>query len=259
MHRRLRTGPRHFLRAEANNLLLRVVRDRLADHVVYQSNFAQAWWERVHGPAHAPSSVVYNGVRLDQYSPTGPETRPSGHIRLLMVEGNFAGGYELGLQSGLALAGAIADHMGRTVELTIAGNVPTGIENTHPGVRLDQRGELQPELIPALDRSAHALFSGDPNPACPNAVIEAMACGLPVLAYETGALSELVTNDAGRLAPYGGDPWAASPPAEKGLAEASLKVLKEQSRFRAGARARAEQAFGVDQMVDGYLEALTGS
>jgi glycosyltransferase involved in cell wall biosynthesis len=259
LHRQIRTGLRHFLRAEVNNLLLRVVRDRLADHVVYQSEFAQGWWERVHGPTIAPSSVVYNGVPLERYTPDGAETRPTEHIRLLMVEGNFAGGYELGLESGLELARAIADRSGRSIELTVAGQAPVDIENTHPGVRVDRRGEIEPGQIPALDRSAHALFSGDLNPACPNAVIEAMACGLPVLAYETGALAELVQGEAGRLARYGGDPWKATPPAVGGLAEASLEVLEDQSRFRAGARARAEARFGEDQMVDGYLAALAAS
>lgn len=259
LHRRVPTGLRHYLRAEVNNLLLRIVRDRLADRVVYQSEFAKRWWERVGGQARVPSSVVYNGVPLDRYSPEGSEGRPSEHFRLLMVEGNFAGGYELGLRSGLSLAGAIAERVDRHVELTVAGRISGRIESTHPEVRVDQRGEVRPEQIPALDRTAHALFSGDPNPACPNSVIEAMACGLPVLAYETGALGELVTEGAGRLAPYGGDPWTGTPPDAAGLAEASLPVLAQQTRFRAGARARAEERFGLGQMVDGYLAALADS
>jgi glycosyltransferase involved in cell wall biosynthesis len=64
---------------------------------------------------------------------------------------------------------------------------------------------LQPaERIPELDRSAHLLYSADLNAACPNSVIEALACGLPVLAFDTGALQELVVGDAGRVVPYGG-------------------------------------------------------
>ncbi|GMR10048.1 MAG: glycosyltransferase [Anaerolineae bacterium] len=261
LHRRHRTGIRHYLRAERNNLLLRWVRNRLADHVVYQSRFAKDWWEDRYGPATAPSSVVYNGVPLDVYSPEGDEDRPDDRIRLLMVEGNYAGGYEIGLRAGIELAQRLAQETGRKVELTVAGQVPGRVRQTidpESELIVDWRGVVKPADIPALDRSAHVLFAGDVHPACPNAVIEAMACGLPVVAYETGALPELVTGSSGRLTAYGGDAWKLEQPDVKRLVEATRVVLAGQPRYRAGARARAEEAFGLDRMMEGYLEALHG-
>jgi len=258
LHRQTRTGLRHYLRAEANNLLVRLIRSRLADRLVYQSEFARGWWERRHGMASARAMVVHNGVPLRIYTPDREDQRPRDVIRLLMVEGNFAGGYELGLHSGMNLAGRLAARLNRPVELTIAGNAPRPPGDPPRGVRLDWRGLVDPDQIPALDRSAHLLFAADLNPACPNAAIEAMACGLPVIAFETGALPELVQGDAGRLAPYGGDPWKLEPPDLEALVEAGEQVLDDQPRFRAGARARAEAAFGLDRMVDGYLQQLVG-
>ena len=259
LHRRRRTSLRHYLRAERNNLLLRWVRDRLAHHVVYQSQFAKDWWEDRYGPAPVPSSVVYNGVPLDVYTPEGKEYPPEDQIRVLMVEGNYAGGYEIGLAAGIELAQRVALEAGRKVELSIAGRVPGRLrKRIDPEAELvvDWRGVVEPAEIPALDRSAHMLFSGDLHPACPNAVIEAMACGLPVVAYDTGALPELVTRASGRLSPYGGDAWKLEPPDAASLAKAALEVLADPPRFRAGARARAEEAFGVERMVDGYLAAF---
>ena len=261
LHRRHRTGIRHFLRAERNNLLLRLVRNRLADHVVYQSQFAKDWWENRYGPASAPSSVVHNGVPLDMYSPEGKEAPPRDRIRVLMVEGNFAGGYEIGLSAGIELAQRVAQKSGRKVELTIAGQVPQRVRQTidpESELIVDWRGVMEPEEIPALDRSAHVLYAGDIHPACPNAVIEAMACGLPVVAYDTGAIAELVGAESGRVTAYGGEAWKLEPPDVQGLTDATLKVLDEQPRFRAGARARAEEKFGLERMVDGYLAALQG-
>ena len=259
LHRRLRTGIRHYLRAERNNLLLRWVRNRLADHVVYQSQFAKEWWEDRYGLTPAPSSVVHNGVPLDVYSPKGKQSPPDDRIRVLMVEGNFAGGYEFGLSAGIELAQRLAHAMGRKVELSIAGQVPRRVhQSIDPESELivDWRGVVEPAEIPALDRSAHVLFAGDIHPACPNAVIEAMACGLPVVAYDTGALPELIDAASGRVTPYGGDAWKLEPPDVKRLVEATREVLAEQPRFRAGARARAEEAFGLERMVDGYIAAL---
>ena len=258
LHRQTRTGLRHYLRAEANNLLVRLIRDRLADRLVYQSEFARGWWERRHGIARARAAVVLNGVPLGVYTPDGADQRPGDAVRLLMVEGNFAGGYELGLRSGMNLAGRLAARLNRPIELTIAGNAPQPPGEYPRGVRLDWRGLVDPDRIPALDRSSHLLFAADLNPACPNAAIEAMACGLPVIAFATGALPELVQGDSGRLAPYGGDPWRLDPPDLEALAEAGEQVLENQPRFRAGARARAEAAFGLERMVDGYLQQLVG-
>ena len=258
LHRRLNTGPIHFLWAEINNLLLRLIRDRMATHVVYQSEFSQEWWERVFGKAPIPANVVLNGVPLDFYTFTGPGERPEDRVRLLSVEGNLAGGYEIGLEAAVGLAKRLAD-AGSKVELVVAGRTPGKVRrrwDKFGDMPLRWLGLVPPDEIPALYRSAHILYASDINPACPNSVIEALACGLPVIAFNTGALSELVTGDAGRLTPYGGDPWRLDPPDVESLTEAALEILDDQPRFSAGARARAEAALGLDHMVEGYLSAL---
>ena len=114
----------------------------------------------------------------------------------------------------------------------------------------------RPSRIPEIDRSAHVLFSADLNAACPNSVIEALACGLPVAAFDTGGLNELVVGDAGRLVPYGGDPWRLEKPDVPALAHATAEILRDRPRFRAAARAHAEHALGLEKMMDGYLMAL---
>jgi glycosyltransferase involved in cell wall biosynthesis len=105
-------------------------------------------------------------------------------------------------------------------------------------------------------RSSHLLFSAEVNPPCPNSVIEALACGLPVVGFDTGSLSELVQGEAGRLVPYGADPWRLQTPDIPALAEAAADVLQDQPLFRKSARERAEAAFDVEKMVDEYLNVL---
>jgi glycosyltransferase involved in cell wall biosynthesis len=100
------------------------------------------------------------------------------------------------------------------------------------------------------------LYSADINAACPNAVIEALACGTPVLAFDTGALPELVTDGSGRVVPYGSNPWELEKPDLPALAESAVEILLNQAGFRTGARQRAETLFGLDQMVNSYLIAL---
>ncbi len=262
IHRKLRTGVRHFLRAEWGNWILATIRSRLATGIVYQSEFVRGWWERAYGPTLVSHTVVHNGVDLEVYNPDGPGIPPEDRYRLLVVEGTLAGGYEMGLEHALDLAEGVARIIDRPVELMVVGRVAVSLRTSveqRAKVSLAWVGQVPQARIPELDRSAHMLFSADINSACPNAVIEAVACGLPVVAFETGALPELVTGDAGLLVPYGGDPWALDPPDMNALVEAASEILADQARFRAGARVRAEAGLGLAVMVDGYLAALEGA
>jgi alpha-1,6-mannosyltransferase len=85
-----------------------------------------------------------------------------------------------------------------------------------------------------------------------------MACGLPVVAFKTGALPELVVGDAGRLVPYGSDPWKLEKPDVPALVAAALEILDNQPRFRMAARRHAEESFSLDVMVEKYLDVLLG-
>ncbi len=278
LHRQLGVsgaGLRHYLRAEYGNWLLGFIRSRLADRIVYQSRFSQEWWERRRGAVRAAHRVILNGVDLAAYSPDGPEKPPSDRWRVLMVEGSLMGGYEHGLQAAMGLMQGLAERLRKQplpgfageLELVVVGRVAEALRGRwdtwhsqsggSAGFQISWAGQALREQIPAIDRSAHLLYSADINPACPNSVIEALACGLPVLAFDTGALPELVCGDAGRVVPYGGDPWRLEPPDTQSLVEAALEILADQPRFRRAARAHAERHLGLDQMVEAYLEVLS--
>jgi glycosyltransferase involved in cell wall biosynthesis len=143
----------------------------------------------------------------------------------------------------------------------VVGDVPqelqAGFDRQYPGLA-DWQGVLPRERVPEVDRSAHVLFSADLNAACPNSVIEAMACGLPVVSYATGSLPELLEDDAGLVVPWGSNFWKLEAPDIPILAEAAQSILNQQDHYREAARKRAESAFGLDHMVDQYLEALFG-
>lgn len=260
IHRQSRTGLRHWLRAEYGNWILSNIRGKLATRIVYQSEFVRGWWETNYGSLPTGSRVIHNGVDLAQFSHEGGEQPPDDHVRLLLVEGSLLGGYEFGLDTAIHLAERLADEHRLTVELEVAGRVSPKQQaqwTEKSRVPIHWAGLLSHDELPARYRSAHLLYSSDLNAACPNAVIEAMACGLPVVAFDTGALGDLVSLEAGRLADYGGDPWKLDAPDISALADAAREVLDNQSHFRARARARAEEAFGLDEMISAYLEVLS--
>ena len=251
------TGPRYHLRAEYGNALLSLIRSRFADRVVYQSQFIRAWWEDWYGKLSKPASVILNGVDLQMYSPDGGHDRPTDRHRLLVLEGSLAGGLNAGLFHAVALAEKLSDK--HPMEIVVAGRVD---ERTRKKIERESHvpvrflGILPREEIPRLARSSHLLYCAEINPPCPNSVIEALACGLPVVGFDSGSIRELVIEDSGRIVPYGGDPWKLESPDIPALADAAQDVLKNQEQFRRSARERAESVFGLDKMVDAYLKIL---
>ena len=261
---------RHFLRAEYGNILLAYIRKQIADKVVYQSEFVNTWWHKVRGKTKANGVVIHNGVDLDIYKPDENIRRSTEITRILLVEGSLMGGYEQGLEAAIRLTdklrGSYPAIVNNQIELMIVGRVPENIkehwergfnvETQSDGISPVWMGLVQAEKIPSIDNSAHLLYSSDINAACPNSVIEAMACGLPVLSFDTGALRELVTREAGRIVPYGGDPWKLDPPDIEALAAGAKEIIENQEQFRLAARSHAENKFDLHKMIDAYLEVL---
>ena len=257
VHRRKYTGVRHFIKAEAGNLKLRAVR-KLADRVIYQSCFAREWWEREHGVMNKPQAVIHNGVDLNLFT-SQPEDRPADCYRVLMVEAHHGGGFDQGLRSGVELVQRLNGTLDRPVELVVVGDVPPSIQREYTHTWITWLGIVDHAQIPAIDRSAHIFFSGDINAACPNAVLEALACGLPVVAYDTGAMPELITAQVGRLAPYGGDVWKLDPPNADGLARTAREILTAREEMSTEAREHAVAQFDIQEVAARYLEILLGN
>jgi len=257
VHRKRNTGIRHFMRAEVNNYILKTIR-QMADGIVYQSDFSRDWWNRVYGQARAQAIVVHNGVDLQEFTPDGPASRPADKFRILLVEGNLGGGYEQGLLTAVEMVQLLNRRMDKASELMVVGKASGDLKAmvSDKGVDIDWKGVVPREDIPAIDRSAHVLFSADINAACPNSVIEALACGLPVIGYDTGALKELVVDGNGEIAPYGGDVWKLDKPDIHTLADAAQKVLLSQPSYSKKAREHALAKFDIQTVTDRYLEML---
>ena len=259
VHRKRNTGVRHFLRAEYGNFILSFIRRNIATKIIYQSEFSHTWWENWYGKTSAASAIIHNGIDLDAYSVRRDSISSYPPYRLLIVEGSLGGGYDMGLDNAIGLAETLKEKYDLPVELMVVGK----ISDEHR-IRVESKshapiqwmGSVPRERIPEIMRSAHLLFSADLHPACPNSVIEALACGLPVIAFDTGAVKELIVGDVGRVVSYGSNSWNIEQPDIPALAQAADDILKRQTHFSHSARSHAESALGLDKMVDAYLKVL---
>jgi glycosyltransferase involved in cell wall biosynthesis len=249
------SGMKYTVRAEYGNFMLAFIRDHFADRVVYQSQFIRKWWEDWYGAAKAPGTVIINGADLQTYTPDGDGERPADVNRMLLLEGSLARGLNSGLFHAVSVAEKLADKY--PMEVVVAGTVDEATQRKlQSKVPVKFLGTVPRAEIPRLARSSHLMYCAEINPPCPNSVIEALACGLPVIGFDSGSLKELVTDDTGRIVPYGANSWKLETPDISALAAEAGKIFERQNQFRAAARTRAESAFGLDSMVDSYLKVL---
>ncbi|MBN8657231.1 MAG: glycosyltransferase family 4 protein [Anaerolineae bacterium] len=257
------SGVKYTVRAEYGNFMLSLIRNRFADRVIYQSQFIRKWWEDWYGITKAPASVIINGVDLNAYTHEGEHERPTDKYRMLLLEGSLA----RGLNSGLFHSASVAEKMSAKypMEVVVAGTVDEATQrklnsllsvSSVANLSVKFLGTVPRADIPKLARSSHMMYCAEVNPPCPNSVIEALACGLPVIGFDSGSLKELVTDDVGCIVPYGANPWKLETPNIEALAFSAGEVLEKQNQFRVAARSCAESAFGLDAMVESYLKVL---
>jgi len=100
-------------------------------------------------------------------------------------------------------------------------------------------GPYAQEAAPALLRRAHVLLHTQYNDCCPGLVLEALACGVPVVYSASGGVPELVGEEAGIGVPAELRWDEPVVPNAEALAEAVVGVREAWPRFSAAARARS--------------------
>jgi glycosyltransferase involved in cell wall biosynthesis len=222
--------------------------------VIYQSAFSKQMADHFLYKRQEAYSIVFNGVDLEQFCP-GPVR--TGRRRLLCC-GTIRDEYMLG---------TILPAFGRLwraydLELLIVGpldalNRKMLEEFTHnepeAGQRIEWVGIVPNTELPRYMQQADILVHPRLGDSCPNAVVEAMACGLPVVCGSWGGAVELVS-DEGRVVSTG--PWEYGESFIGGLVTAVEEILDDLDRCRMAARARAEAQFDIRTVAQSYLTAL---
>ncbi|MHC1772605.1 MAG: glycosyltransferase family 4 protein [Flexilinea sp.] len=260
LHRVRNSGLRYFIHSEAANFSIAFVRRFIASGIVYQSTFCEDRWNKVYGKVNKPVQVIYNGINLDDFKPSGNLVNRDS-IRIMTVEGNLEHGSEFGLDTALDLIMALAEKYSCPIILRIAGNVDAKVEkqilneisSAPEHVKVEFLGVVTKQRLAELEAESTFFFSAELQTACPNSVIEALASGLPVIGFDTGALKDVVGN-GGIIVPYGTDFIKLEKPVLEPLIEAADAVICHNERFRIEARKRAEKAFPIGKITAAYID-----
>ena len=261
VHRQRPESLGYSLHSEAANLAIAAYRRFVCSKIVYQSPFCENRWNRVYGPVSKPAEVIFNGTDVQRFCPGENAPEIAERIDFLLAEGSFRYGMDFGLDVAAGLALGLSQRFPQPVCMHVAGKTDPAAETriqerlkgSGQAVSVVFEGVLPREQLIRLERNAAFFFSSELNAACPNAVIEAMACGTPVTGFDTGALKD-VTGNAGIIVPYGADPWKLEPPHTAPLIDAAEKLIRDNAAYRRAARSRAESVFPVEKMAEAYVK-----
>ena len=231
--------------AELNEPLRRLV--HAADHVIYQSAFSKRSSDYFLGEPEGSWEILPNAVDVEAFTPGPPPT--GGPVVLLGGDQTQEYRLELALETFRYVLDAHPD-----ARLLVSGRLVSDPEPTLRRLGLESAVELTGRYAqleaPAIFRRAHLLLHTKVNDPCPTAVIEAMACGVPVAYAASGGTVELVGDDAGVGVPHPDGYDRDEPPAAEELARAVSSVLAHREQFAAGARRRAVERFALSSWLD---------
>jgi glycosyltransferase involved in cell wall biosynthesis len=219
-----------------------------AAHVLYQSEFSKRSADELVAPPPGSWEILYNAVDVDHFAPAAA---PPAGAPVLLLGGDQTQSYRLELalrtlallpEARLLITGRLVSDPGPLLRgLGLAG-------------RVDFSGRYSQREAPALFRRGYLLLHTKVLDPCPSVVIEAMACGLPVVYPRSGGTVELVGDEAGVGVPHPESWERDEPPAPEALADAVQRVLEARERYAAAARRRAVERFALGRWLQRHEE-----
>jgi glycosyltransferase involved in cell wall biosynthesis len=152
----------------------------LADLTIFQSAYSySATFERYH-VIGTPGPIIHNPADITHFSPAH-DYHSTDRARVISV------GWSPNPLKGTWRIPILAEQ-NPEVEFIVVGQA--GWKPTPSNVRA--LGVLEHDRLPEALRGADAYLSLIENDACPNVILEALACGLPVVYLPSGGVPELV-------------------------------------------------------------------
>jgi len=226
-----------------------------ADYVFYQSAFCKMSADRFLGRCKVGHRILYNPVDTQIFTPASDRIKG---LKILLA-GTHEHFYRV--RCAIEMMAFLVKQIPEAC-LTVAGRIAWSEKPEHGlkeakdladalkvGKNIVFKGPYTQQEAVMLFQTHHLLLHTKYNDPCPRLVVEAMACGLPVVYSSSGGVPELVGSDAGIGIPAPLD-WESDHPPDPGLlAKAVHQVTRDLERHQNAARKRAETEFDLRDWI----------
>lgn len=234
----------------------------LADYVFYQSEFCKVCANKYLGDRSGAGEILYNAVDINHFKPLNLRTEYERNKKIkFLITGKFTVDLFYRLKSTIEAVKVLCSQ-GIECKLIIAGFcddiVLSRLYSYKVSIKIDGLidyiGSYTQAEAPRIYNSCDIYIMTKHNDPCPNTVIEALSCGLPVVYVNSGGVPELVGNECG----VGVDTessWEKNiEPDSKDLAQALLQAKENYAKFSKNARERALEKFDLNNWITRHKE-----
>ena len=219
-----------------------------ADYVFWQSSFCRRAANLFLGEREGPGEILFNAVDINLFVPTYLFRHPTPFF--FLITGRIGRHLSYRLESTMAGL-AQARRAGLDAQLIISGWIEDQVEMFSMiekyGLKksITITGSYTQAQAPLIYQAAHAYITMKYLDPCPNAVIEALACGLPVLYSGSGGVPELVGDDAG-IGLLVSEEWEkVHVPSADEIAAGMIQIANRYEEMSKAARIRAVNYFDL--------------
>lgn len=231
-----------------------------ADYVFFQSEYAQCCADQYLGKRSGPSEILYNAVDTKLFSPAAQKNIGK-NLTLLLIGSQYQ---SYCLESAILALEIIRKDRIHT-RLVVVGKVCEHVMVSVRQLICDLRLEDAIEFLPSFTQSeAVEIFNqGDillhtkVQDVCPGVVIEAMACGVPIVYSSSGGVPELVGQYGGVGVPTSCSWEERTPPEPELWAEAVLKVAEDISGYSEAVRQRAVERYDLRSWIERHRQVFS--
>jgi len=230
-----------------------------ADFVIWQSQFSRDCADHFLGRRSGPGEILFNAVDIDFFKPVmSTELRPFTFLVAGKTSKDLSYRLELAIESI-----ALARKSGLNTCLLIAGVVherarlQSLVESYSLTKYIHFLGPYSQQEAPLIFQSSDAYLSLTFQDVCPNSVIEAMSCGLPILYSSSGGVPELVGPDAGIGLHVPRDWSRINVPPVHLVVAAMFEIFRNSCSYSIAARKRALEHFNIRKWLTRHDEIFT--
>jgi len=222
------------------------------DYMVYQSQWSKDRMDDEIVKRDKDWTVIHNGVDVSLFKPT-PKVSDK-DITLFHI-GKMRNGY---IMESLVGVHEELKRRGHNVNLTIAGNMDVECNKIYQQHKnsIKHLGAVSNTVAGKAFAHGDIYIGPRMGSSCDNVIVEALACGLPVVIPKWGGNAELIDDGVEGVVVDSGGRWNYGQEYINKLADGVERIIPDLKDYKIRARRKAVKEHTIEKMVDKYLKVM---